>query len=178
MTKSQPDFYLAIPEGDDKERRICRQCNFIDYQNPKIVAGSVVRSQNNQILLCKRAIEPRRGFWTLPAGFMELGESVEQAAMREAMEEACAKIEIEQLLAAYSVPRIGQVQIMFTARLVSDVAVGPESEEVRLFDWADIPWSELAFPTVVWALTHFAKIRHAGPFPPFANPPGTDALTN
>lgn len=178
MTKTQPDFYLGIPEGDDKERRICRQCTFIDYQNPKIVAGSVVRSQNNQILLCKRAIEPRRGYWTLPAGFMELGETVEQAAQREAIEEACAKIAIEQVLAAYSVPRIGQVQIMFTARLESDIAVGPESEEVRLFDWADIPWSQLAFPTVVWALTHYAKIRHSGPFPPFTNPPGTEAITN
>ena len=177
MTKSQTDFYLAIPEGDDKERRICRHCDFIDYQNPKIVAGSVVRSQNNQVLLCKRAINPRRGYWTLPAGFMELGETVEQAAMREAMEEACAKIEIEQLLATYSVPRIGQVQIMFTARLASDIAVGPESEEVGLFDWNDIPWSQLAFPTVVWALTHFAQIRHGGPFPPFTNPPGTEALT-
>ena len=177
MTKSQTDFYLAIPEGDDKERRICRHCDFIDYQNPKIVAGSVVRSQNNQVLLCKRAINPRRGYWTLPAGFMELGETVEQAAMREAMEEACAKIEIEQLLATYSVPRIGQVQIMFTARLASDIAVGPESEEVGLFDWSDIPWSQLAFPTVVWALTQFAQIRHGGPFPPFTNPPGTEALT-
>lgn len=177
MTKRQADFYLAVPEGDDKERLICRQCDFINYQNPKIVAGSVVRAQNNQILLCKRAINPRRGFWTLPAGFMELGESVEQAAMREAMEEACAQIEIEQLLATYSVPRIGQVQIMFTARLMSDIAVGPESEEVRLFDWKDIPWSELAFPTVVWALTHFAKIRHDGLFPPFSNPVGSDALT-
>ena len=108
---------------------------------------------------------------------MELGESVEEAAMREAMEEACAKIEIDQLLAAYSVPRIGQVQIMFTARLDSDIAVGPESEDVGLFDWKDIPWSELAFPTVVWALTDFAKIRHGGPFPPFSNPPGTEALT-
>ena len=177
MTKSQTDFYLAIPEGDDKERRICRHCDFIDYQNPKIVAGSVVRSQNNQVLLCKRAINPRRGYWTLPAGFMELGETIEQAAMREAMEEACAKIEIEQLLATYSVPRIGQVQIMFTARLASDIAVGPESEEVGLFDWNDIPWSQLAFPTVVWALAHFAQIRHGGPFPPFTNPPGTEALT-
>ncbi len=177
MKKPQADFYLGIPEGDDRERLICRQCDFINYQNPRIVAGSVVRSQNNQILLCKRAIEPRRGYWTLPAGFMELGESVEEAAMREAMEEACAKIEIDQLLAAYSVPRIGQVQIMFTARLDSDIAVGPESEDVGLFDWKDIPWSELAFPTVVWALTDFAKIRHTGPFPPFSNPPGTEALT-
>lgn len=178
MTKTPADFYLDIPDGDDKERRMCRQCDFIDYQNPKIVAGSVVRSQNNLILLCKRAIEPRKGFWTLPAGFMELGETVEQAAMREAVEEANAKIAIEQLLATYSVPRIGQVQIMFTATLQSEISAGPESEEVGLFDWRDIPWSSLAFPTVVWALTHFAQIRHGGPFPPFSNPPGTSALTH
>jgi ADP-ribose pyrophosphatase YjhB (NUDIX family) len=177
MTKSRADFYLGVPDGDDKERRICRNCDFIDYQNPRIVAGAVVRAKNNQILLCKRAIEPRRGYWTLPAGYMELGETVEQAAMREAKEEACAAIEIDQLLATYSVARIGQVHIMFTARLVSDIAVGPESEEVGLFDWKDIPWSQLAFPTVVWALTHFASIRNQDNFPPFSNPPETEALT-
>ena len=168
---------MGIPDGDNMERRLCRSCDFIDYQNPKIVAGAVVRARNGQILLCKRAIEPRKGFWTLPAGFMEMGESVEQAAMREAKEEACATIEIKQLLAAYSVPRIGQVQMMFTADLVSDIAAGPESEEVGLFEWNDIPWSQLAFPTVVWALTHFAQIRGEKSFPPFTNPPGTDALT-
>lgn len=177
MTKIEADFHLIVPEGDDKERRVCRQCDFIDYQNPKIVAGSVVESTDHRILLCKRAIQPRKGYWTLPAGFMELGESVEHAAKREALEEACAKIEIEQLLASYSVPRIGQVQIMFKAQLRSDIAAGPESEEVGLFLWKDIPWSKLAFPTVVWALTDFAKIRHAGPFPPFSNPEGTEALT-
>lgn len=178
MTKSRAEFYLGIPDGDNMERRMCRNCDFIDYQNPRIVAGAVVRAKSTQILLCKRAIEPRKGYWTLPAGFMELGETVEQAAMREAKEEACATIEIGQLLAAYSVPRIGQVQMMFTADLVSDIAAGPESEAVNLFEWQDIPWSELAFPTVVWALTHFAEIRHQGAFPPFANPPGTQALTN
>lgn len=177
MTKTRADFYLGVPDGDDRERRMCSTCDFIDYQNPKIVAGSVVRAKNNQILLCKRAIEPRKGYWTLPAGFMELGETVEKAAMREAMEEACATIEIDNLLATYSVPRIGQVQIMYTATLVSDFAIGPESEDVQLFDWSDIPWSELAFPTVVWALTHYAKVKQNNTFAPFTNPPGTEALT-
>ncbi|MEL7540390.1 MAG: NUDIX domain-containing protein, partial [Pseudomonadota bacterium] len=149
---------------------------FIDYQNPKIVAGAVVL-KGEQILLCKRAIEPRKGFWTLPAGFMELGESVEEAAQREAQEEALADIEIDRLLAVYSVPRIGQVQVMFRARLLGDYGVGPESQEVKLVDWKDIPWSELAFPTVVWALSHYAQTRHHDIFAPFANPPGTDALT-
>lgn len=170
------DFRLAIPEGDDRVRRICTRCNFIDYVNPKIVAGSVV-TKGDLILLCRRAIEPRKGFWTLPAGFMEEGESVEEAAMREAYEEACAGIHINRLLAVYSVPRIAQVQIMFRAELVSDVAPGPESLEVKLVPWKDIPWSQLAFPTVVWALTHFAETRCADVFTPFANPPGTERIT-
>lgn len=174
--KATPDFAMEIPIGDDKERRVCQRCDFIDYQNPKIVAGAVVL-KDDKILLCKRAIEPRKGFWTLPAGFMELGESVEEAAMREAQEEALADIEIDRLLAVYSVPRIGQVQVMFRAHLKGDYGVGPESEEVKLVEWKDIPWSELAFPTVVWALTHYAETRDSDAFAPFANPPGTDALT-
>ena len=170
------DFRLSVPDGDDRVRRICNRCNFVDYVNPKIVTGSVV-TQGDLILLCKRAIEPRKGFWTLPAGFMEEGESVEEGAMREAREEACADIAIDGLLAVYSVPRIAQVQIMFRARLLSGIAAGPESEEVMLVPWRDIPWSQLAFPTVVWALTHFAETRHKPAFVPFANPPGTDRLT-
>lgn len=134
-------------------------------------------TQGNRILLCKRAIEPRKGFWTLPAGFMEEGESVEEAAQREAREEASAEIAIDQLLAVYSVPRIAQVQVMFRARLASDIAPGPESEAVGLYDWKDIPWAELAFPTVVWALTQFAATRHFAAFAPFTNPAGTERLT-
>ncbi len=174
--KPGPDFALQIPDGDDKPRRVCQRCDFIDYQNPKIVAGSVV-VKDAKILLCKRAIEPRKGYWTLPAGFMELGESVEQAAMREAQEEALAQIEIDRLLAVYSVPRIGQVQVMFRARLDGDFGVGDETEETALYRWADIPWSQLAFPTVVWALSDYAQTRRSDTFAPFANPPGTDGLT-
>ncbi len=158
-------------------RRVCAHCEFIDYVNPKIVAGSVV-TKGDRILLCRRAIEPRKGYWTLPAGFMEEGETVEEGARREAREEACADIRIEQLLAVYSVPRIAQVQVMFRAELMSDISAGPESEEVGLFAWKDIPWSELAFPTVIWALTHYAETRHLPAFPPFANPPGTEKLTH
>ena len=168
-------FRSEIPEGDTRERRICNHCDFIDYQNPRIVAGSVVTS-GERVLLCKRSIEPRKGFWTLPAGFMEIGETVEEAARREAQEEAMADIAIDRVLAIYSVARIAQVQIMFRARLVSDIAPGPESEEVGLFEWKDIPWRELAFPTVVWALTHFASVRHTLDFAPFANPDGADSI--
>lgn len=177
MTQTTDEkFELRVPEGDDRERRQCLTCGFVDYRNPRIVAGSVV-TKGEQILLCKRAIEPRKGFWTLPAGYMELGETVEEAAQREAREEACADIKIDRMLATYSIPRIGQVQIMFRATLESGFAVGPESLEVQLFDWKDIPWSELAFPTVVWALTHYAETRHSSDFVAFGNPDGTDKVT-
>ncbi len=169
-------FSTRTPPDDDRERSICDTCGFINYVNPKIVAG-VVATKNSKILLCKRAIEPRKGYWTLPAGFMEEGESVEEGAAREAMEEANAAIEIDRLLAVYSVPRISQVQIMYLARLVSEVSPGPESKAVGLFEWKQIPWRDLAFPTVVWALTHYAEIRGQEHFAPFANPPLTDALT-
>ncbi len=170
------NFEHRVPEDDDRERRVCNTCGFIDYQNPRIVAGSVV-VRDRKILLCRRAIEPRKGYWTLPAGYMELGESIEEAAMREAREEACATIEIDRVLGMYTVHRIGQVQIMFRAELVSDIRPGPESLEVGLFDWKDIPWSELAFPTVVWALTHYAESRGSDSFAPYGNPAGTEAIT-
>src|SRR4029453_7965326 len=131
-------FEKRIPEGDNRERLICGRCEFIHYQNPKIVAGAVCTWPSKggaKILMAKRAIEPRKGFWTLPASYMELGETTEQAAQREAKEEACAAIEIERLLAMYSVARIGQVHIMYLARLVNaDVAAGPESEDVALVE--------------------------------------------
>ena len=133
----------------------------------------IIPISKSRILLAKRAIEPRKGFWTLPAGYMELGETTEQAAAREAKEEACADIEIERLLAMYSVARIGQVQIMYRARLTSpDIAAGIESEEVALLDWQDIPWEQLAFPTVVWALAHFHESRGRTEFAPYSNPTG------
>lgn len=157
-------------------RRICARCNFIDYANPKIVTGAVI-IKDDRILICRRAIEPRKGFWTLPAGFMEEGESVEEGARREAREEAMADIEIDGLIGVYSVPRISQVHIMFRARLLSGIAPGPESEAVKLVSWAEIPWSQMAFPTAVWALTHYAQTRHLNVFPPFGNPPGTDKVT-
>jgi ADP-ribose pyrophosphatase YjhB (NUDIX family) len=165
-------FEKRIPEGDSRERLVCGRCEFIHYQNPKVVAGAVI-TWNDKILMAKRSIEPRKGFWTLPAGYMELGETIEQAAEREVREEACAAIEIERLLAMYSVPRIGQVHIMYCARMLSaDFAAGIESEEVALVAWADIPWEQLAFPTVVWALAHFHESRGKADFTPYSNPAG------
>jgi ADP-ribose pyrophosphatase YjhB (NUDIX family) len=163
-------FEKRVPEGDNRERLVCGRCEFIHYQNPKIVAGAVC-TWEDKILLARRAIEPRKGAWTLPAGYMELGETTEQAAQREAREEACASIEIDRLLAMYSVARIGQVQIMYRARLLSpDVAAGPESEDVALVTWDKIPWDELAFPTVVWALAHFHESRDKTDFATYSNP--------
>lgn len=165
-----PAFSSRIPEGDDRERSVCDHCGFIAYSNPRIVTGSVA-THDGKILLCKRAIEPRKGFWTLPAGYMENGETVEEAARREAMEEAEADLEIERVLAVYSIPRISQVQIMFRARLAKPhIGAGPESEAVAFFAWDDIPWDDLAFPTVYWALRHFDEVRDRTDFPPFGNP--------
>jgi ADP-ribose pyrophosphatase YjhB (NUDIX family) len=158
-------FTISTPVGDDRPRRICDACGFIDYVNPRIVAGAV-SVRRDTILLCRRAIEPRRGFWTLPAGYMEEGESVEQAVRREAWEEARADLRLEAMLGLYSIPRISQVQIMYRAELLNDPAPGPESLEVGLFAWGDIPWTELAFPSVHWALEDYARTRDLEAFPP------------
>ena len=163
-------FSTMVPEGDDLERSVCDRCDFIDYKNPKIVVGSVA-TWGDKILLCKRAIEPREGYWTLPAGYMELNETVEEGAIREAYEEARAHLEIERILAVYSIPRISQVQIMFRARLkVPEIAAGLESLEVGLFSWEEIPWVDLAFPSVTWALKQWHEVRGKVDFPPYGNP--------
>jgi len=160
----------AIPPGDDRERLLCPDCGYVAYQNPLIVVGSVAVWED-RILMCRRAIEPRKGFWTLPAGFMEQNETTQDGAMREAWEEARARIAIDALLAVYEIPRISQVQLIYRARLLSpDVAPGPESEEVALYRWDEIPWSELAFPTVHWSLReHHARLGQTG-FAPAVNP--------
>ena len=147
-----------IPEGDDRQRLICPDCGYIAYENPRIVVGAVCR-WGSRILLCRREIEPRRGYWTLPAGYLELHESVEDGARREAWEEARAVLELGPLLAVYSITRANLVQIIFRARLLQpDVSPGPESSEVRLFRWDEIPFDELAFPSVRWALEHDHRV--------------------
>lgn len=168
-------FARRIPEGDDRERRVCETCGFIDYENPKVVVGAVVSAEDGRLVLCRRAIEPRLGFWTIPAGYLELNETPAAGAMREAWEEACIRIAIEGVLAVYAVPRISQVQIIHRARLVGDhYAPGPESLEVALFAWADIPWAALAFPTVGWALRHHEETRDRPLGPAFGNPEGEE----
>ena len=167
-----PGFRREIPPGDTHERDVCTACGFINYVNPKIVTGAIVR-HDGKILFCRRAIEPRVGYWTLPAGFMEVGETAEQAAMREAHEEANAKIVIDRLLAVYTIPRIAQVQIMYLAHLETPgFSAGPESLEVMLAGWNEIPWEELAFPSVRWALEQYRSIEGREDFAPFSNPPG------
>ena len=162
----------TIPDGDDRERLTCPDCGYIAYENPKMVAGSVV-SVGDRIMLCRRAIEPRKGFWTLPAGFLELHETPEEGARREAWEEARARIAIDALLAVYSVPRISQVQLIYRATLAEPgFSAGPESLEVELFDWANIPWTELAFPSVKWALNEYRMRLGQDVFAPGVNPPG------
>ena len=175
MTDTRPEFELTTPKGDDRERRVCVTCGFVDYVNPKIVAGAVAQSDDGRILMCKRAIEPRKGFWTLPAGFMEEGESVADAARREAREEARADLELIDLLAVYSVPRISQVQMFFRARLADPaVSAGPESEAVALYDWADIPFDDLAFPSVRWALEDWRARQGRTGDPPAVRSQGED----
>ena len=173
MTDDLPvRFHLSVPDGDSLERRVCGHCGFVDYQNPKIVVGSVVRHEG-KILMCRRAIEPRSGFWTVPAGYMELGETPQAGAAREALEEACAAIETGELLAVYTIARLSQVQIFYRASLVDPaIAAGEESLEVGLFGWDEIPWDELAFPSVAWALAHEREVHLGNAQAPFANPPG------
>ena len=162
-----------IPPGDDRERLVCLDCGFVNYQNPKVVVGSVVTS-GEKILLCRRAIEPRRGYWTIPAGYLEEHEDAQSGAKREAMEEATAEIAIDALLAVYSIVRISQVQLIYRATLAGngDFAAGVESLEVAFFAWDEIPWSDLAFPSVHWALNHHHDVRAQRVFAPFINPPG------
>ena len=167
-----PAFTLRTPDGDSLPRKICEHCGFVAYENPKIVVGSVVRHEG-RILLCKRAIEPRKGFWTIPAGYMELNETPEEGARREAYEEAHATLRIERLLAVYSVPRISQVQLIFRATLDRpDISAGPESQAVAMISPEDIPWDDLAFPSVHWALRHDAEAEAGAAPVPFGNPEG------
>jgi ADP-ribose pyrophosphatase YjhB (NUDIX family) len=163
-------FVRRTPEGDDRERLTCAECGFIAYENPKVVVGSVVGVEGG-VLLCRRAIEPRRGFWTIPAGYLEMNETVAEGAAREAWEEARARIALDGVLAVYSVARLGQVQVIFRARLAEPgFAPGPESLDVRAFAWEDIPWDDIAFPTVRWAL-HAWREHPTGPLPPaYLNP--------
>ncbi len=168
-----PSFTVAVPEGDTHSRSVCDTCGFVAYENPKIVTGAVV-VHAGKVLLCRRAIEPRRGFWTLPAGYLELQETVAEGAQREALEEAGATIALDGILAVYSISRIGQVQVIYRARFAGPpvFTAGVESLDVRLFTWEEIPWDEIAFPSVHWALQAWRRAGDAPLGAPEGNPPG------
>ena len=156
---------LRIPDGDTLERAVCDACGAIQYQNPKIVVGCLPVWED-RILICRRAIEPRHGLWTLPAGFMENNETAAEGAAREALEEANARVAIDDLYTVFSIPHISQVYMMFRARLL-DPAVSPgyESLEVKLATEDEIPWDRLAFAMVKRTLEHFLDDRRKGDFP-------------
>lgn len=156
---------LQVPAGDRLPRHVCMDCGTVHYLNPRIVAGCIPEWQG-RVLLCRRAIEPRRGYWTLPAGFMENGETTDAAAVRETLEEACARVEILGLYTLYNLPHISQVYLIYRARLLDgEFAAGEESLDVALYDETQIPWDELAFPTVRETLKHWFADRAHGHYP-------------
>jgi ADP-ribose pyrophosphatase YjhB (NUDIX family) len=152
---------LRVPPGDNLPRAVCTVCGVIHYENPRIVVGCVPEWQG-RILLCRRAIMPRRGYWTTPAGFMEKGESLQAAAARETLEEAEARVQIGSLLSISHVLHAAQVHVSFRARLLADhYGVGAETLEVGLYEEAAIPWDQIAFPSITFALRCFFEDRHA-----------------
>ncbi len=155
---------FLIPPDDVLPRHVCPQCATIHYRNPKLVVGCIAEWQG-RILLCRRAIEPAHGRWTLPAGFMENGESTQQAALRETLEEACARVDIDALFSLISIPHIDQVHLFYRGRLL-DTAFSPgvESLETRLFCENDVPWDELAFRSITHCLRAYFADRLAGHF--------------
>ena len=153
---------VAVPAGDNRLRYVCDGCGRVQYENPKLVVGCVATFEG-RILLCKRAIAPRIGYWTLPAGFMELGESLAAAAARETLEEACAEVRIDGLLASINVLTAGQVHVFFRARLIEPVySAGAESLDVQLMLPAEIPWAELAFTSNRIALEQYLSQTETG----------------
>lgn len=156
---------VKIPEGDNRERYVCVNCETIHYQNPRIIAGCLPVYEG-RVLLCKRSIEPRFGKWTLPAGFLENGETTSQGALRETREEAMANVEIEGIYTMFSLPHISQVYMFFRARLLDlDFGAGHETEDVRLFSEQEVPWDELAFPVITETLNHYFEDRVKDEYP-------------
>jgi ADP-ribose pyrophosphatase YjhB (NUDIX family) len=155
---------LRVPPGDSHPRHVCDACGTVHYLNPKLVAGCVAEAADGRILLCRRAIEPRAGLWTVPAGFMELGETTEDAARRETREEALADVADLALHCVVEVPEVSQVHVMFRARLVGSYGAGTETLEARLVEETALPWAELAFPSVRGALERFVEDRRLGRF--------------
>lgn len=158
-----------VPPGDNRQRFVCEHCETVHYQNPRIVTGCLV-TWGEQVLLCKRAIAPRRGFWTLPAGFLENGETAEDGARRETWEEARAEVAIEDLYTVCSLPHISQIYLFYRARLVRpEFAAGDETEAIDLYRESEVPWDQLAFPVVRETLERYFRERPGGEFRPRSN---------
>lgn len=158
------EVHFAVPPGDNRPRYCCAHCGSIHYQNPKLVLGTVP-VYGDKVLLCRRAIEPRYGYWTLPAGFMENGETIAEGAARETLEEAGARIEMGELFSVIDVPHVEQVHVFFRATMTAEALdPGPESLEARLFDEAQVPWDQIAFRTVSQTLRWFFEDRQRGRF--------------
>ena len=154
---------LKVPAGDHLPRHVCTGCATVHYRNPKVIVGCVIEAADGRVLMCRRNIEPRLGLWTFPAGFMELGETSGQGAAREALEESQAEVEIGDLFAVINVPYVSQVYLLHRARLVGGhFGPTPESSEVRLMREDEIPWDEIAFPTIYNGLKYFFSDRAAG----------------
>ncbi len=178
MASALGPIHEVTPDGDNRKRLVCRDCGFINYVNPKVIVGAVCTWQD-QILLCRRAIEPRMGYWTVPAGYLELYEGAEQGAAREALEEAGVHITIDGLLAVYSLSHISQIQLIYRAYLKDPyLNPGPESSEARLVDWSHIPWNAIAFPSVTWALNRHNEVRDQTTLVPATQPNNTSAIIN
>jgi ADP-ribose pyrophosphatase YjhB (NUDIX family) len=156
--------YRQPDDGDTKNRAVCPACNTVHYENPLNVVGTVP-VWGDKVLLCKRNIEPRKGKWTLPAGFMELDETTAEGAARETVEEAGAQFEMQALFSVLSVPKVGQVHLFYRAKLTSDqFDPGYETQEAKLFAESEIPWDEIAFRTVKVTLERFFADRAVGVF--------------
>ena len=154
-----------IPEGDNRPRYWCPECNTIHYQNPRLVVGTVP-VWGDRILLCKRSIAPRKGFWTLPAGYMENGETLQEGAARESWEEACATVNVRDMYTVFNLPHIYQVYVFFLGELEEGrYGVGDESSDAGLFTQEEIPWDELAFPTIERTLKYYFQDRENGDYP-------------
>lgn len=155
---------LVVPAGDTMPRHVCSDCGTIHYQNPKVVVGCIPEWEG-RILMCRRAIEPRYGFWTLPAGFMENGETVQQGAARETLEEARARVEISGLYTLFNLPHINQIHMLFRSQLLDlDFGPGAESLDVALVDQAQVPWDAIAFPVIEESLRLYFQDRAEGRF--------------
>jgi len=156
---------VKIPEGDNRERHVCIDCGVVHYINPRIIAGTLPVYEG-KVLLCRRAIEPRKGYWTLPAGFMENGETTAEAAARETIEEAEAKVDLHGLYTVFNLPHISQVYMFFRGDVIEGkFGVGTESLETQLFEEQDIPWNELAFPTIYRTLKLYFEDRKTEQYP-------------